>query len=204
MPAGFRAFLTARAQARAERYNQAAAQLSLPMADESATTGQRALTRYHLAQELVTTGQCGSIHAAFNGPLARRKAVVPPIELTVEAALRTMDQHGAISVWAHPSPNHAPRYAPTFARLGLRGLEAYRPSASHTQRAAIARLAVDLGLVVTGGSDWHGWRGRLGSFRMKASEVAAFLEVLEASAPAEQDSVRATVDRHGPQAVDHI
>ncbi|HCH61761.1 MAG: hypothetical protein CL927_16490 [Deltaproteobacteria bacterium] len=204
MPAGFRSFLTERARARAERYNRAAEQLSLPLADERASTGQRALTRYHLAQELVMAGHCGSIHAAFAGPLASRKAVVPAIELTVESALRTMEQHGAISVWAHPSANHAPVYAPTFARLGLRGLEAYRPSASHTQRAAIARLALDLGLVVTGGSDWHGWRGRLGSFRMKASEVAAFLELLEQTEPTEQDSVRATVDHPGPQAVDHI
>jgi hypothetical protein len=202
MPEAFRTFLTGRARARADRYDAAATALGLPLADDEARSGKRALTRYHLAQALVTHGKCGSIHSAFMGPLASRGALVPPIELTVEDALDMMNAHGAISAWAHPFPAQAPKYAPTFARLGIHGLEAYRPGASLTLRAAIARQAIELGLVVTGGSDWHGWRGRLGSFRMKASEVGAFLDALDASPTAPHLSGRAGVDPPGPQAVD--
>ena len=204
MPDRFRTFLKRRAQARAERYNAAATELTLPLADAEATAGERSLTRFHLARELIRSGQCGTLQAAFSGPLASRKAIVPPITLTVESALETIRDNGGISVWAHPSPAHAPVYAPVFAKLGLRGLEAYRPSASLTQRAAIARLALELGLVVTGGSDWHGWKGRLGSFRLKASEVRGFLDLLDGPTPPAQDSVRAAVDHPGPQAVDHF
>ncbi len=203
MPEGFRTFLKGRARARAHRYDTAAGPLGLPPSDPTARAGDRALTRFHLAQALVSDGQCGSIHSAFMGPLSRDKQVVPPIELTVADALSTMREFGAIPVWAHPMPQHATKYAAVFQKLGLLGLEA-RPAASHPQRAALARLALDLGLVVTGGSDWHGWSGRLGSFRVKASEIAPFLAMLDPPDGTGQDSVGPGVDHSSPKAVDHL
>lgn len=203
MPHAFRAFLTERAQARAQRYDASAAALGLPPADAAAHAGQRALTRHHLAQALVEQGHCGSVHAAFQGPLARGRGVVPGISLTVAEALATMNACGAVAVWAHPRVEHARRYAETFRDLGLHGLEALRPSASHDRRAVLSQLAHQLGLVVTGGSDWHGWHGRLGSFRVRSREIAPFLARLDAPGPAAQDPGTLGVDPPHPEAVDH-
>jgi len=189
MPQEFVDFLRHRAQRRAERYNAAAHALGLPPAPPEAQAGERALTRHHLARALVEHKHCGSIHSAFMGPLARGKGVVPSIELGVADALAKMNACGAVAVWAHPRVDHAAEHTATFATLGLHGLEAIRPSASLTQRAALARIALEHGLVVTGGSDWHGWGGRLGSFRVRATEIAPFLARLDGPEPAAQDSV---------------
>ena len=191
MPIRFVDFLRGRARARAQRYDLAAKVLGLPPADAEAHEGRRALTRLHLARALVEAGQVGSVQSAFHGPLSRSRGLVPGIDLPVEEALQTMHACGAISVWAHPRLDHARQYLPYFAELGLQGVEAYRPSASLTQRAALARMALEHGMVVTGGSDWHGWGGRLGSFRVRASEVAPFLHRLD-GAP-----------ESAPRAVDH-
>jgi predicted metal-dependent phosphoesterase TrpH len=201
MPQRFVDFLRGRARSRADRYDGAATRLGLPIADAEARAGHRALTRHHLARALVEHKQVGSIQAAFQGPLARRKGLVPPIELTVADALQEMSDCGAISVWAHPRIDHATEFLGHFAKLGLNGVEAYRPSASLTQRAALARMALTHGMVVTGGSDWHGWRGRLGSFRVRASEVAPFLHQLDGPTSVGQNSGTCLVDPPGRKTV---
>ena len=202
MPQRFIDFLTHRAQRRAERYDLAAAALGLPPADDDARAGRRALTRHHLARALVTHKLVGTVQGAFHGPLARSRGVVPPITLPVADALEEMAACGGVSVWAHPRLHHARDFLDTFTELGLQGVEAYRPSASLTQRAELARMALARGLVVTGGSDWHGWGGRLGSFRVRATEIAPFLERLDPSPGVRQDSGTREVDPPGPEAVD--
>ncbi|MGE5598415.1 MAG: hypothetical protein ACM3XS_03450, partial [Bacteroidota bacterium] len=49
-----------------------------------------------------------------------------------------------------------------LVNLGLAGLEADYPRHSPDQRERYARLARKYGLVVTGGSDYHGERGGVG------------------------------------------
>jgi len=205
MPERFKAFLRRRAQARADRYDNALDILGcheLPRADATARAGERALTRHHLARALVDSGRAGSIHAAFQGPLARRKGAVPPIELGARQALDTMRQAGAIPVWAHPGVDDALAHAATFKGWGLQGLEAMRPSLSGTNTARLERIALGLGLVVTGGSDWHGWSRRLGSFRVRSRAVQPFLDLLSACSPEDRKATSTSVDQTPAEAVD--
>jgi len=202
MPEGFRAFLRVRAQARAVRFDGALDLLGfddIPRADAEAHAGHRALTRHHLARALVESGRAGSIHSAFQGPLARRRQVVPPIQLTAQDALTTMRLHGAIPVWAHPTVEDAEAHAATFRDWGLQGLEALRASLSGTTSAKLTRIALRNGLVITGGSDWHGWTRRLGSFRVRSRMVQPFLDLLE---PANSQPPPTLVDQTPSEAVD--
>lgn len=181
MPASFRAFLQERCRERARRFDDALENLDyhdIPRAPSTAWDGEQALTRYHLAQALVKAGRAGTIQSAFLGPLSRKTGAVPEIELPLQTALDTIRAAGGIPVWAHPDIVDAEQHAEIFATMGLMGLEVGRPSLSSTGQALLSRLALRLGLVTTGGSDWHGWNGRLGSFRMSSREIAPFLALL--------------------------
>lgn len=202
MPEAFQSFLRTRAQARAVRFNGALEVLGfddIPRADPEALAGERALTRHHLARALVESGRAGSIHSAFQGPLARRRKVVPPIDLDAQDALHMMRSHGAIPVWAHPTVDDAEAHAATFRSWGLQGLEALRASLSGTASAKLTRIALRHGLVITGGSDWHGWTRRLGSFRVRSRMVQPFLDLLE---PANSQPPPTLVDQTPLEAVD--
>jgi 3',5'-nucleoside bisphosphate phosphatase len=65
---------------------------------------------------------------------------------------------------------------PRMVEWGLDGVECYRPRNVPTPTGS--RTAARHGLLVTGGSDWHGdWHGPLGDFAVERDDVAAFLEV---------------------------
>ena len=68
---------------------------------------------------------------------------------------------GALPVLAHPytlrlGDAALERFVERLAGFGLRGVECFRPDHDDAQRAFTRRLCAQLGLVPTGGSDWHG------------------------------------------------
>ena len=70
-------------------------------------------------------------------------------------------------------------YLDTFVAAGLQGLEAHRPRVSSADRRALKKLAKRNGLVLTGGSDWHGWNGhQLGLFHVTRYDLTDFLALL--------------------------
>ena len=76
---------------------------------------------------------------------------------------------GGLAVWAHPRPDVFDREIRRFAALGLDGVECFRPRCDGADSVRFERTAKNLGLVVTGGSDWHGpWHGKLGGFAVTA------------------------------------
>ena len=68
---------------------------------------------------------------------------------------------GGVPVLAHPSslgriPGDLEEFVAQLVRYGLKGIEAFYPDHTPRQIALYRRLAKKLGLVVTGGSDFHG------------------------------------------------
>ena len=57
-------------------------------------------------------------------------------------------------------------------------LEAHRPGIGRVGRDDLARIAHKARLQTTGGSDWHGWHGPLGSFTLPGREASSFLAAL--------------------------
>lgn len=184
MPEEFATFLKGLAQGRADRYEQARENLALadvPMADEMARSGERALTRLHLAEALIQAGHVRSLQDAFNRYLGSEHGQVPHVELSFEDAVKTALAAGGILSWAHPSIPQATKWARDIAALGVHGMEAYRPSISKEHRRKVRSLARKNGQLVTGGSDWHGRRHRLGDFALQGQQAQAFADALQAA-----------------------
>lgn len=133
--------------------------------------------RLHLARALVRGGHAGSIPDAFgrfigdSGP-----AWVPSRGPDVAEAIAAVTAAGGCPVWAHPSPGDAGSFR-ALAERGLGGVEALRPSLDPYLSVELEQAARAAGLVVTGGSDWHGTaRPALGSWYVTEKHVGAFLE----------------------------
>jgi 3',5'-nucleoside bisphosphate phosphatase len=145
---------------------------------EEAGPDVRALARPHLARALRASGHVDSIAEAFDrfigddGP-----AYVATRLLDGPEAIELIHAAGGLAVWAHPP---AVRFEETLAPLidaGLDGLECYRPRLLHAELKRLLRAASSHGLLVTGGSDWHGdWHGELGGFALGPAQLEAFLE----------------------------
>lgn len=178
-PPEAREFLRGRCRARAVRFDEAAARLGLDAtADEAARAGDRALTRYHLAKALADAGRVRHPSDAWRH---LGSDTVPLIDLAFVDAIRLARSWGAIPSWAHPALADANRHLATFVSAGLQGLEGARPGLDRPTRNGLRRLAKRFDLLVTGGSDWHGWwAGNLGDFRFDDEHARRFLEHLDA------------------------
>lgn len=183
IPQGFRDFCRQQCRARAARYDAIADALGLavPRADTAAVAGERALTRHHLAQELVAAGHAASKRDAFERYLGRSRGAVPTLGVSLVDTIRIAREHGGITSWAHPSLVDAQRHVAELARAGLHGMEGLRPRVPTRDRKAFQRLATKHGLFLTGGSDWHGWRDpEVGAFALEAQQLDGFVNALQA------------------------
>jgi predicted metal-dependent phosphoesterase TrpH len=119
--------------------------------------------RPHIAAALVELRLVRDLDEAFTpawvGPGGRYR--VPRYELDAAEAIQLVAAAGGVSVFAHP---YAARRGAivgtddieTLARAGLTGVEAEHPDHFPEEAAELRRLGHDLGLVVTGASDFHG------------------------------------------------
>ncbi len=133
--------------------------------------------RMHVARALVRVGAAGSISDAFTRFIGdRAPAFVPRSGPDVSEAIATVVAAGGCPVWAHPSLEDA-RHFGSLKERGLEGIEALRPSVDPVSSVALEQDARDAGLLVTGGSDWHGGtRPALGSWFVTERHVGPFLE----------------------------
>lgn len=185
VPDAFRTFCTERAQHRAERYARAVDRLGLPgldAPDDAARRGERALTRHHLARALVDAGAAADTRDAFRRFVCHSHGIVDRVDLDFREAIRVARKHGGVTSWAHPPMPALRTYLPAFVGAGLHGIEALRPHTSARDRNTMRRLARQHDLVLTGGSDWHGWADAdLGLFAVERGSLRGFLDLLEAA-----------------------
>jgi predicted metal-dependent phosphoesterase TrpH len=145
---------------------------------EAQARGGGVLGRPHLAQALVGAGIVSSVDEAFVQHIGNFSHAYVPIRLLdPPAAIRMIRDAGGIAVWAHPPIRYFHDLLPRLVEAGLAGVEVYRPRMLPDRLMKIERGARNAGLLVSGGSDWHGpEQGPLGEFRVRGSEVAALLE----------------------------
>jgi predicted metal-dependent phosphoesterase TrpH len=139
---------------------------------------RQALARPHLARALVERGYAGSTAEAFDRYIGNaHEAFVPTGLMSPTRGIELILGAGGIPVWAHPPRWLLEELLDPFVEAGLRGLEVYRPKNAATLTMKLERAARSRGLLVTGGSDWHGPdSGRLGDFHVSAEEVGGLLE----------------------------
>jgi 3',5'-nucleoside bisphosphate phosphatase len=118
------------------------------------------LGRPHLALALLNRGHVSSTKEAFDRFLADgRPGHVDRFRVSVEEAIRLLHAAGGTATLAHPGPSKvAPPTLEAMAAAGLDGLEAFHVDHVPSQREAFQRRADALGLIPTGGSDYHGPR----------------------------------------------
>ncbi len=124
--------------------------------------GDASIGRPHIARALVQAGLVTSIQEAFDrliGP--RGKAYVPKEKLGPEQAIQVLLQEGATVILAHPytlelSWQELKQEVQHFQQLGLQGIEVYYPDHSKEQTKGYLQLCRELGLLVSGGTDFHG------------------------------------------------
>ncbi|MCL2482813.1 MAG: PHP domain-containing protein [Propionibacteriaceae bacterium] len=142
------------------------AELGMPLqlSDVEACSDQASSTgRPHVADALVAKGYVSNRDEAFAQFLGETgPAYVPRYTPDIAEALDTVNRAGGVGVIAHPwiQDHVTVMTARTVAALatghGLFGLEADHPDHPPQTRMALHTLADDLGLVVTGSSDYHG------------------------------------------------
>src|SRR5688572_18776549 len=160
----FEAALVAQRQARRTRFDRTVAllrELGLPIDAQVAALevgADDALGRPTIARALIAAGFAASVEDAFSRIIGhgapgyvRREGLGP------EEAIATIAAAGGIPVLAHF------REAPTrldvmreLVEAGLRGLEVYYRTFDAATVDGVGAVARDLGLIATGGSDYHG------------------------------------------------
>lgn len=113
--------------------------------------------RSHVARALVDGGHVDSVPEAFANLLGRGRPFYVPKD--VRSPLEVVDMihdAGGIAVLAHPGVTRVDALIPTLMTAGLDGIEAYHAEHAPEEREHYARFAEEHGLLVTGGSDFHG------------------------------------------------
>jgi predicted metal-dependent phosphoesterase TrpH len=116
--------------------------------------------RPHLARVLVQRGLVGSPDEAFERYLGEGKpAYVPRPDVTMAEAIRVIHDAGGLASLAHPGLHNHDEALPDLVASGLDGIEVYHVTHPPGQVRHYRRQAERWGLVVTGGSDFHGAAG---------------------------------------------
>jgi predicted metal-dependent phosphoesterase TrpH len=127
-----------------------------------------AMGRPHVADALVALGVVADRNEAFDRYLGPQgPAYVHRYAADLETMIEIVARSGGVSVLAHPwasRHNHSALDAAGLRRLqsaGLAGVEVDHEDHGPATREALREIAEDLGLVVTGSSDYHGL-GKIG------------------------------------------
>jgi len=128
----------------------------IKMEDILLESGSAAPGRLHLARLLLRKKYVHSLDEAFSMYLGRDKpAYVSRKFIQVEDVLNLLRSSGAVPVLAHPGVD-GKHYLNKLVKLGLKGVEAFHPDHSPTLIRFYRHMAENMGLVITGGSDYHG------------------------------------------------
>jgi 3',5'-nucleoside bisphosphate phosphatase len=135
-------------------------ELGIDITLEEAEARGRGLTgRPHFAQLLLEKGYVSSLQQAFDEYLDESaKGYVYRREPQFSEGVEHIRKAGGIASLAHPVRVRAdiPTLVPELCALGMNAIEAYHSDHTPQDTALYLKLAARSGLLVTGGSDFHG------------------------------------------------
>ena len=127
--------------------------------DISEFAGSAPPGRVHVAEALVQLGEARTINDAFKRYLSDRGPVnVAKGFLKPERAVALVLEANGVPIFAHPGTTKKDDRLVQLVACGLRGLEVFCQYHFPSTREHYASLAARHGLLVSGGSDFHGER----------------------------------------------
>ncbi|XEC96968.1 PHP domain-containing protein [Paenibacillus tarimensis] len=115
--------------------------------------------RPHIAEALLRKGVVGSISEAFDRYIgAGKPAFVSIPKVSPFEAIDWIREAGGTSVIAHPGLYGADPLIEALIRHGADGIEVYHSDHSEEDEERYLKLAHAHGMIITGGSDYHGER----------------------------------------------
>jgi predicted metal-dependent phosphoesterase TrpH len=120
--------------------------------------GDGSIGRPHIARAMLEHGHISSLQEAFSKYIGHRgPAYVERERLTPTAAVELVLRAGGLPVLAHPaSIDYLEELLDQLKRDGLVGLEAYYNGYSQPTIDWLVTIANEHGLIISGGSDFHG------------------------------------------------
>ncbi len=125
--------------------------------------GNQVVGRPHFARLMIERGYVASMQEAFDRFLKKgADAYVGKARLSPRESIALIHEAGGVAVLAHPyqlnpsSREEVDQIVGELAGLGLDGIEAFYSRHSAAERASYSEVATRHGLLITGGSDYHG------------------------------------------------
>ena len=124
----------------------------------SVLASDEAVGRPHIARAMVAAGHVASVQEAFDLWIDRSgPAYVPRQGMRTRDAIAAIRDAGGVAVLAHyPAAPEQPDLMRVLIEWGIGGLEVYYRRFLPETVTRMSELALALGLIATGGSDYHG------------------------------------------------
>ena len=120
--------------------------------------GPGSLGRLHVAFSLKKKGYVRNVYEAFNNYLGEGKpAYVRRKRLAPQHALKWIKKLGGVSVLAHPHTIKNKKLLEDLLKLDFQGIEVYHSDHSPRDSRHFRKMAKKKNLIITGGSDCHGF-----------------------------------------------
>ena len=129
--------------------------------------GSTAVYKQHIMHALIDNGYTTSIYGPLYKKLFSRGqngeasgvAFVSLEYVNAQSAIQAIRQAGGIPVLAHPGQYGSFEAVPELVEGGLQGIEVWHPLHSPKDEQMAKVLAKKYGLIMTGGTDFHGFYG---------------------------------------------
>ena len=160
-----------------ERLNSLGIDVEFTAVESAAGCGS--IGRPHIAKAIVEADEkTDNVNEAFRRFIGiGRPAFVPKLTVGAEEVISVVHRAGGVAILAHPASSRVqPDQIGALAELGLDGFELVHPTYTSNARKKFKRLIDDMGLLPSGGSDFHG--PPVGTTRL--GEYAVSLQWLEA------------------------
>lgn len=136
--------------------------------------------RPHVARAMAKEGLVRNLDEAFERFLKKgRPAWVPKSKISALDAIELVHQAGGLAVMAHPGLNRTDNIIPGLVDAGLDGIECFHTKHSTAMSERYLEIADKYHLLVTGGSDCHGFsKGKplIGTVRLPYDHVGKMKE----------------------------
>jgi predicted metal-dependent phosphoesterase TrpH len=157
--------------------------IDIKLEDVLAKADGAALGRPHIANVLVEKGLVGNVNEAFDKYIAEGgPAYVPKYKMSPSDATTYIHNAGGLAFTAHPGifmENRSEMLE--LLEFGFDGIEVFHPKHNPARRQELKSIADERGLLVSGGTDYHGFAGRdlpMGSEEVSYELLAAIKERL--------------------------